>query len=401
MALLTGNEVKITNVGTGKALQAGGSDGECTVSQSWNRNRGDKHQRWRVVPVSGVNHQYQIENVATGMLLTAGEPNEEAGTVFLGADNNGAPGRWRLIPMADAEYAVISVHNGKAMDLWDGVADDGATIGQFDYWHGPQQRWLLALADVAPRTRAVITMVRNEHVFLPIWLRYYRQFFNAADIYVLDHRCTDGSTDENGFVRVPVSHSAFGTTWQRELVQHHQHELADHYDVVLYTDVDEIVAPDPRYCDLGEYIDFFDQEFVTCNGYEVLHMKTEEPPFDATKPVLLQRSTWYRNPLYSKSLLARVPMLWDGGFHERTDRRQNNDPNLYLIHLHRMDHDICLARHQERRRVPRDHTDLSVGRGYQNQIVDPVEFSHWFYHDSCGNQPIQPEGIPRHWREVV
>src|SRR2546425_12855184 len=37
------------------------------------------------------------------------------------------------------------------------------------------------------KRRAVLTMVHNEPVFLPIWLRYHSRFFGADDIYVLDH----------------------------------------------------------------------------------------------------------------------------------------------------------------------------------------------------------------------
>ena len=45
------------------------------------------------------------------------------------------------------------------------------------------------------KRRAVVTIVHNEPVFLPIWLGYYSRFFAAEDIYVLDNESTDGSTD--------------------------------------------------------------------------------------------------------------------------------------------------------------------------------------------------------------
>src|SRR5436190_17272313 len=50
------------------------------------------------------------------------------------------------------------------------------------------------------RRRAALTMVQNEAVFLPIWLRYYSRFFGPDDLYVLDHDTSDGSTDRDGFV---------------------------------------------------------------------------------------------------------------------------------------------------------------------------------------------------------
>jgi hypothetical protein len=401
-AMPEGTEVKIVSVNSGKVLQANGSADGSTVGQSWGKDNDDAHQRWRLVPVHGTKHQYQIENVGSGMVLEVLEESCEGGAkILLRKGKNGAHKCWRLIRVADDEYAAINVNSGKAIDVSCARYDDEAPIAQFEYWHGPQQRWRLVTPDIPLVTRAVMTIVRNERVFLPIWLRYYSKFFRAGDIYVLDHQCTDGSTDGGGFVRIPVSQSMFGASWQRDVVQHHQHELIDRYDVVLYAEADEIVAPDPRHCDLGTYIDRFDQDFVTCQGYEILHMKENEPALDLSKPVLAQRSTWYHNPLYSKSLLARVPMLWDGGFHERMDKRTDNDPHLYLIHLHRMDYDVCLSRHRERSHFSRAQVDLDERWGYQNRLTDPHEFLDWFYHDSCTSFPIQPQPIPSHWRNIV
>src|SRR6476619_6562901 len=111
-------------------------------------------------------------------------------------------------------------------------------------------------------SRALPTMVYNERIFLPIWLRHYSRFFAPEDIYVIDHATTDGSTDAGGFVRIPVEHPSDDDYWRVEVVEHEQRELLDRYDVVLATDVDEIVAPDPRVGTLGDYIDEFDREFV-------------------------------------------------------------------------------------------------------------------------------------------
>src|SRR5947209_8442416 len=91
------------------------------------------------------------------------------------------------------------------------------------------------------RSRALITMVHNEPVFLPLWLGYYSRFFKPQDIYVFDNESDDGSTDREGFVRIPVRHSHVDHTWMVRTIQDLQHELLDRYDMVLVTDVDEIV----------------------------------------------------------------------------------------------------------------------------------------------------------------
>jgi hypothetical protein len=248
---------------------------------------------------------------------------------------------------------------------------------------------------------AVATMVRNEPVFLPIWLEYYGRFFPPEDRYVLDHDSDDGSTDGSGFVRIPVSHPRVDWAWHRDALQAQQHALLQEYDTVLVTDVDEIVAPDPEVGDLGGYLAAFDRDFVTCAGTEVLHMRGTEPPFNPCRGVLEQRGWWFRNPAYSKPLLARVPMYWHGGMHSRTDGLAAPDERLFLIHLHRMDYDICLARHQKRVSIPWNERDVNEGWAYQNRIIDPEAFHRWFYEDSCSEVPVEPRAIAAKWRTVV
>jgi hypothetical protein len=244
-------------------------------------------------------------------------------------------------------------------------------------------------------------MARNEAVLLPVWWHYYSRFFRPEDMYILDHESTDGSTSGPGFVRIPVAHPVVDWGWHRDMLQATQHRLIERYDVVLCTDVDEIVAPDPRTGDLGDYIDRFDGHFVNCRGYEILHMKDREEPLDLSRPILDQRSHWYFNPAYSKPLLARVPMHWHGGLHTRVDGQTRDDPSLYLLHLHRVDYDICLARHQQRVSRPWNQRDLEERWGYQNRITEAEQFERWFYEDSCSGTPIQIESIPEHWRGLI
>ena len=251
------------------------------------------------------------------------------------------------------------------------------------------------------KSRAVVTMAKNESVFLPIWWHYYSQFFDPNDMYILDHETTDGSTSGSGFVRVPVFHPIVDWGWHRDRMQEMQHKLIDNYDIVLCTDADEIVAPDPRIGNLGYYLDSFEHDFVNCRGYEVIHITSLEEPFNFNQGVLEQRSHWFFNNAYSKPLLARIPMFWHGGMHHRVDGQTHEDPNLYLLHLHRMDYDICLARHQQRMAQPWNKRDVDENWGYQNRIVDTEQFHHWFYNDSCSNIPIQIESIPDYWKGVI
>lgn len=253
----------------------------------------------------------------------------------------------------------------------------------------------------APRAtrRAVVTIVHDEPVFLPIWLGYYGRFFAPADIYVLDHETTDGSTDRDGFVRIPVHHDSVDHTWMVEQLQGLQHALLDSYDVVLVTDVDEIVAPVPEWGTLGDYLDRFDEGWVNPLGYELLHLPDREPPLDLGRPILDQRGFWYQNDAYSKAALATEPMTWLPGLHGRADRKLAVDPDLRLVHLHRMDHDLCLARHRTRARRPWAPHDRREGWAAHNRIVDEAAFTRWFLHDSgFAGHPPRPEPIGASWR---
>ena len=101
-------------------------------------------------------------------------------------------------------------------------------------------------------------------------------------------------------MRIPVEHGTVDHVWMVKTIQDLQHELMDRYDLVVVTDVDEIIAPVPEVGSLAAYLDHFDAEFVNCLGYELLHMKDREPPLDLRRPILGQRRFWFSNEGYSK-----------------------------------------------------------------------------------------------------
>ncbi len=257
------------------------------------------------------------------------------------------------------------------------------------------------------RRRAVVTMVHNEPVFLPIWLRYYSRFFAPEDIYVLDNDTTDGSTDGGGFVRIPVSHDRVDHTWMVRTIEAKQRELLERYDVVLVTDVDEIVTPTPEWGTLSEYIDRFDEDYVRCVGYEILHLIDREPPYDPARPILDQRGYWFANSAYDKPALTSVPVRWEPGFHklEGEPRLDGSrwDPDLRLVHLHRMDFEICRGRHGVRRERAWNRVDLDEGWAAYNRTTEEGEFERWFYEDSGFESEgvrIVLEPIPESWRSL-
>ncbi len=236
-----------------------------------------------------------------------------------------------------------------------------------------------------PGSRAVFTIVQNEPVFLPLWLRHYSRHFEPTDIYVLDHDSGDGSTDGlEGACNVVRVHRdrSFDHAWLKGVVEDFQAFLLRSYDAVLFAEADEFVVPDPAaYGGLGAYIDRLDGVAACCTGFNVVHYPDEEEPLRFDQPILAQRGYWHAaERWYSKRLLSRAPLSWHFGFHDELNAPWvEPDPELFLVHLHRADYEYCLARHKgvaERRWYEKD-LERDLGRHYR--AVEADEFREWFF----------------------
>jgi hypothetical protein len=252
----------------------------------------------------------------------------------------------------------------------------------------------------ARRPAAVFTIVREEPVFLPIWLRYYSCHFSAEDIYVLHHTVPGGPEDRccDGLAcNVEQRPNAlFDPVWLGRVVSEKQTELLSRYRAVLFAEVDEIVLPTEG--TLRDTVEEFAQQdggadgaaaAVACTGWEVCerlqprsartpglrpdrafcgasrqqlhHEFGREPPIDLSRPLLAQRGRWHRNTLYDKALLARAPLTYSLGFHtceEPAARREG----LLLLHLHKYDFQAYIARHEARAAM--QHAPDAVANGW-------------------------------------
>ncbi len=229
------------------------------------------------------------------------------------------------------------------------------------------------------RKSAIFTMVRDEQVFLPIWLRYYSRFFAPGDIYVFNHRSTDGSVEaaqrEWRFRRIDVDHPVYNDfPWYTAFIQERQRKLLARYHVVLFAEPDEILWHADG---LGRYIRRFRGDAVRANGHQICHDRVEEPPLELSRTILSQRKYFVPDPTYCKQLLTRVPLTYIFGFHEATECREI-DPDLYLFHLHSMDYEMALQKHERTRRY-RDYSRTSVEQhlGFQSLLVGE-DFNRWF-----------------------
>lgn len=195
---------------------------------------------------------------------------------------------------------------------------------------------------------AIVTMVYNEAVFLPLWLRHYTLQAEPRHCYVVDHGSDDGSTDRAGLpaglnlVRIPRSPQ--DDARRCRFMSQFCAGLLVWYESVIYVDVDEILVADPAlHASLADYAASLDAHAViSAIGLDLLHCPDDEPVLDWSRPVSLQRR-WLRfSSAMCKPVLIRRPVSWAPGFHN-IDAPPRFD-ELFLFHLRYVDLEAGLAR---------------------------------------------------------
>jgi hypothetical protein len=235
------------------------------------------------------------------------------------------------------------------------------------------------------RKCAIFVMVKNEKIFLPIWLKYYSRYFPGDDIYVFDHKSDDGSVEEcttrYKFRKIRLEYPfSFDHPWFKFVAGSMQKRLLEHYEYVLFTDVDEILLPLPGlYAGLDDYINKLKKTYVRCRGFELIHLKDREDVYDSNKSVLSQREYWHKNKWFNKTLLSRRPLEWRVGFHQVSRIMPHFDNNLMLVHLHKFDYDYCWNKSLERSKLQWADEEIKKKRGWQNRITDKDEFDNFYF----------------------
>ena len=201
-------------------------------------------------------------------------------------------------------------------------------------------------------TLAVVTMVYNEADILPLWLRHYGRVAGPENCFVVDHGSDDGSTAGIGpasVIRIPRSplDDARRTAAMADLVA----SLLRWYNVVAYTDSDEMLVADPAlFPTLRHYCAAAQQDTMTCFGMNVVHQAKVEPALRFDLPVSQQRRSLLALSPMAKPLLTRVPVQWSPGFHS-----YDGPPvfdGLFNFHLPYVDQERTLRRQAKRRSAP-------------------------------------------------
>jgi len=218
---------------------------------------------------------------------------------------------------------------------------------------------------------AIMTMVYNESTNLPIWLRHYRRIAPTANLFVIDHSSDDGSTALlSGATRIPLPRDELDEHDRTFLINSLQHGLLRYYDIVIYTDCDELLVPDPaKSAQLDTYL--WDQPYSYASpvGLNVIHIAEIEPAIDFTRPLLLQRQYGQFRSTMCKPVITRVALTWEPGFHT-CNRSPNIDRNLYLSHIKQIDKDEALRRQHIVQQLPWSAADIEANHGAHHRYED-------------------------------
>lgn len=198
-----------------------------------------------------------------------------------------------------------------------------------------------------PPAVAVLTMARDEGHMLRRWVDHYARQVGRGHLLVLDDGSVDGSTDEAdcAVMRLPGLRAPHGFNRARlSLVSRLAAGLLESYDVVVFTDVDEFLVPDPaRHDDLVSYLAARpDDEVLAPVALNVLHHTGVDEPLRDDRPVLGQRTLAKLSPVMCKPSIKRKPRRWCANTHGiRGPYRV--DPELAMFHLKFADRDALRA----------------------------------------------------------
>jgi hypothetical protein len=243
---------------------------------------------------------------------------------------------------------------------------------------------------------AIATMVYNERINLPIWLRYYREAVPSAALFVIDHSSDDGSTEQlPGVNRVTLPRKELDEWSRTRLVNHLQAALLQFYDLFVYTDCDELIVPDPaNYPSLEAHLVDQRYDYASPVGLTLMHLIDREAPIDLAKPLLAQRRYCQFQSRMCKPLITRVPLKWEPGFHA-CDKPIHVDPGLYMFHTKTIDQGLALDRLRVTRGLTWSQEAIDASHG-QHQRYDDERFLQEFFRDRAnayrkqgGAQPFE------------
>lgn len=168
------------------------------------------------------------------------------------------------------------------------------------------------------------------------WVQHYGSHLGVDHLLVIDDGSQDGSTDDLPcpVLRTPGLRSDGFNGPRLRMVNKIAAGLLESYDVVVFTDTDEFLVPDPAiHPDLRSYVRARKGVPVMAPiALNVVHHVGSEAPLSDDRPVLAQRALCQLAPNMCKPSVKRRRAAWAAASHGiRTSYAV--DPELFMVHL--------------------------------------------------------------------
>jgi len=205
---------------------------------------------------------------------------------------------------------------------------------------------------------AVISMARNDKIFIQKWINYYGSEFGFENLYLIldghDQNIPENSEKIN-IIRVPhiELNRLNGDRNRSQIVSKIAQGLFLRYDRVLAMDIDEFLVIDPKLnISLKNYLNGkFKASSISALGLDVGQHLKEEVPIDLNKPFLEQRSYAHVSSRYTKPIVAFKPITWGTGYHRVKWRNFRIDLNLFLFHFGMVDYELAIEKNNDLSRL--------------------------------------------------
>lgn len=185
-----------------------------------------------------------------------------------------------------------------------------------------------------------LTMVRNDDFFLRKWVEYYGAQLGVENLYIFfdgtDQVIPDFCAGTNAVLRERVQGQVAAADRGRiDYLSSQAAELLKRYDLVIGTDVDEFLIPDPSSGkSLPEFLSALPaRKTYSGLGVDVGQHLDKEGEIDPSRPFLSQRSFARLSTRYSKSTVISEPVSWGSGFHRVRNVNFHIVKDLYLFHF--------------------------------------------------------------------
>jgi len=226
---------------------------------------------------------------------------------------------------------------------------------------------------------AAVTCVRDASRFLDRWIDYYGRQLGFENLFIVidgeDQALPDASSGVNLRVQQHITMSRLaGDKFRARLLSELAHDLLKDYDLVVGTDVDEFILPDPA-TSLGLRGYLSQLQIVGCvsaMGIDVARHLKNEKALDWGAPFLGQRRYGMISDRYTKASVLAQPHFWGSGFHRVRGQPLRIDPQLCLFHFGSVDQSEMQTRTASSERIK---SGWGKHQDRRNQVSDIVSES--------------------------